>query len=204
MVAALLAQRARTPSTPEREDTSLAILVLNGAVRHEAVSFLRQGGLRALMSHWKAPADVVDEAVARLSAALAPPAIFGAASLPPVFLDSVLADSVDCPLVSLLFGAAVAAGWPWALALRLFAGLGRGSPCNGGHTFIPDRGRPLSPGAPCRAASVASSADPSVVMTILFDDEGVALLSCTRAVFGSAASLHGPTLAGPASVALHA
>ena len=28
-------------------------------------------------------------------------------------------------------------------------------------------------------------------MTILFDDYGVALLSCTRAVFGSSASVHG-------------
>ena len=79
MVAALLAQRARKPDTPEREDTSLAILVLNGAVRFEAVSCLRAGGLRTLMAHWRVPPHVTDEAVDRLSAAVAPPAIFGAA-----------------------------------------------------------------------------------------------------------------------------
>ena len=50
-VAALLAQRAREPSSQDREDTSLslAILVLNWAIRHEAVSCLRLGGLCALM-----------------------------------------------------------------------------------------------------------------------------------------------------------
>ena len=51
MVATLLAQRARKPDTPEREDTSLA----NGAVRFEAISCLRAGGLRTLMEHWRVP-----------------------------------------------------------------------------------------------------------------------------------------------------
>ncbi len=40
MVAALLAQRSRTPSTPAREDCSLAALVLG---RHEALATLLHG-----------------------------------------------------------------------------------------------------------------------------------------------------------------
>jgi hypothetical protein len=70
--------------------------------------------------------------------------------------------------------------------------VGRGSPCTEGYSFIPDRGRALPAGSPCTAASVASSVDPSTVMTILFDAVGVVLLSCTRAIFGSAGSLRGP------------
>ena len=51
MVAALLAQRAQTPTTPAREDCSLAALVLSRALRHESLSILLQGGLSSLMHH---------------------------------------------------------------------------------------------------------------------------------------------------------
>ncbi len=48
----------------------------------------------------------------------------------------------------------------------------------------------------CQAAAlVASSSDPQTTMTIFFDAVGVVLLSCTRAVFGSAGSLRGPVQA---------
>ncbi len=43
-------------------------------------------------------------------------------------------------LAPLLFGEALAAGWPWELALHLFAGLRRGRPGAGGLGFIPERG----------------------------------------------------------------
>ena len=146
MVAALLAQRSRTTTTPAGEDCSLAALVLSGALRHEALSSLLHGGLASLLLHWHAQPSFVADAVARLGSTIAPPAVFGSASLPPVPPDLASAPSITCPLSTLLFGAVIAACWPWRLALRLFAGLGRGSPCTGGRSFIPDRGKGIHTG----------------------------------------------------------
>ena len=148
MVAALLAQRALTPTTPAREDCSLAALVLSGALRHEALSSLLHGGLASLLLHWHAQPSFVADAVARLNSTIAPPAVFGSASLPPVALDPYPAPSINCPVNTLLFGAVITVGWPWQLALLLFAGLGRSSPCTRGFSFIPDRGKALPVGSP--------------------------------------------------------
>ena len=107
------------------------------------------------MRHWHEQPKFIADAVARLGTVIAPPAVFGRASLPPVVLDPA-APSTVCPLSTLLFCAIIAASWPWSLALRLFAGLGRGSPCTGGHAFVPDRGKTLPAGSACSAATVAS------------------------------------------------
>ncbi len=118
--------------------------------------------------------------------------MFGSARMPAVTADPDPLASTASPQSSLLFGAVLAACWPWGLALHLFAGLGRGAPGTDGYSFIPYRGQTTPAGTPYSAASVVSSADPSRVMTILFDAVGVVLLSCTRAVFCSAGSLRGP------------
>ncbi len=165
--------------------------MLGGALRHEALATLLHGGLTTLMHHWHARPDFTADAVARLSTVIAPQAVFGSAHMPAVTAAPDPLASTAFPLSSLLFGAVLAACWPWSLALRLFAGLGRGAPCTDGYSFIPYRGRTTPAGTPCSAASVVSSADLSTVMTILFDAVGV-LLSCTQAVFGSAGSLRGP------------
>ena len=49
------------------------------------------------------------------------------------------------PHTVVLFSAALAAGWPWSLALHLFAGVVDGSVCNRGHGFITSYGLGLSP-----------------------------------------------------------
>ena len=74
MVAALLAQRARTPSPPASDDCNLAALVLSGALRHEALSSLLHGGLASLLLHWHAQPDFVAHAVARLHSTIVPTA----------------------------------------------------------------------------------------------------------------------------------
>jgi hypothetical protein len=149
MVGTLLAQRSRTPSTPASEDCSLAALVLGGALRHEALATLLHGGLTSLMLHWHARPDFIADAVARLGTVIAPSAVFCSARMPAVAAAPCPSFSTVCPLSSLLFGAILAAGWPWNLALRLFAGLGRGAPCTDGYSFIPDRGRTTPAGTPC-------------------------------------------------------
>ena len=79
---------------------------------------------------------------------------------------------------TLLFGEALAAGWPWALALRSFAGLGRGRPCGRGRGFILERGKHVHPGSRWLAGSIASTAHPSTVATLFFDEQGVVFVSC--------------------------
>ncbi len=98
---------------------------------------------------------------------------------------------VDCPLSNLLFGAALAAGWPWALSLRLFAGLRRGRAGEGGAAFIPERGKCVAPHSSWLAGTLVSVVVPSVSATIFFDTEGVVFVRCSHAVFGSADQLHG-------------
>jgi hypothetical protein len=110
MVAALLAQRSRSPSTPAREDCSLAALVLGGVLRHEALATLLHGGLSDLMHHWHARPDFIADAVARLGAVIAPPAVFGSARMPAVTAAPDPLASTAFPLSSLLFGAVLVAG----------------------------------------------------------------------------------------------
>jgi hypothetical protein len=128
---------------------------------------------------------------------IGPPIVFGAASLPALFYDDELGSTTDFSLGSLLFGEALAGGWPWDLALRLFAGLRRGRTCAGGTGFIPERGKPEHPQPPpggvgWLAGRIVSAAEPDVVVTVFFDDVGVGFVECTRAVFGSAADVRGP------------
>ena len=71
------------------------------------------------------------------------------------------------------FGDALAAGWPWALALCLFVGLGWGRPCGRGRCFIQERGKHTVLGSSWLAGSIASAADPTTVATLFFDEQGV-------------------------------
>ena len=156
MTAALLVQRGRGPGVQLRAEIDAAIVVLHGEARHAALRSLQDGGLRSLAELWRLPEKDVLVAESCLRTVIGPPAIFGAASLP-TLLDSPDAGSdSDFALAPLLFGEALAAGWPWALALRLFSGLRRGRPCDGGRGFIPERGKsppPRGGGAGRRASS---------------------------------------------------
>ena len=196
MTAAVLAQRGRDAGSvlQLRAELDAAVVVLGGAVRHAALETLRDGGLRTLAAHWHLPEKDTLVAEACLRTVIGPPVVFGAAALPTLhdFCDS--GPESTFALAPLLFGEALAAGWPWALAMRLFSGLRRGRACDGGHGFIPERGKPLQPppGGGWLAGEIASAAEPDVRVTVYFDDAGVGLVHCTRAVFGSAADVHGP------------
>jgi hypothetical protein len=92
------------------------------------------------------------------------------------------------PLAVLLFGAALRAGWAWALALRLFAGLKVGWACGSGRGFIPERGKGLPPtGRDLEGrwlvSRLASQSDPSSVVTVYFDTSRVAFVECSKPVF---------------------
>ena len=118
LTAALLAQRARGPGVALSDEVGLAVVVLCGSARHEALRALLDGGLRELAVEWRLELRHVLEAEERLRAVVGPDVIFGSSRLPPLFEDRRSGVDIDCPLAIQLFGAAVAAGWPWALALR--------------------------------------------------------------------------------------
>ncbi len=99
-----------------------------------------------------------------------------------------MSDFVFAPF---LFEKVLAACWPWALATRLFLGLRRGRSCDGGLGFIPERGKqshPPSGGWQCD--TIVSLAEQDVAVTVFFDNEGLGLVHCSCAVFGSASDVH--------------
>jgi hypothetical protein len=193
MTAALIAQRGRGPGVNIRSEVDAATVVLGGQVRHAELCTLRDGGLRALATSWHLPERDVRTVEASLRTVIGPPAVFGAALLPlsAASPSDELSDFAHAPL---LFGEALAAGWPWALAMRLFSGLRRGRSCAAGLGFLPERGKdpPTPPGGGWQCGTITSAAEPDVVVTVLFDDVGVGYVSCTRAVFGSAQDGRGP------------
>ncbi len=80
-----------------------------------------------------------------LCSVIGPPAVFGASPLPSAAFSSpsnVVSDLAPDPL---LFGESLAAGWPWALALRLFSGLWQGRSCDCSLGFLPERGKHSPP-----------------------------------------------------------
>jgi hypothetical protein len=192
MTAAWLAQRSRGPSTPLSDEVGLAVVVLAGAARHASLLSLLNGGMQSLCTTWHAGAGRLEEALTSLRLVVAPPAVFGRASLPVRPDPAQLGCSFDCPLSGLLFGAALTAGWPWVLALHLFAGLRQGFACGGGTGFIPERGRSAPPGSSWLAGVLTSEIDASVSATVFFDADGIVFVDCTRQVFGSANQVRGP------------
>ena len=193
LTAALLAQRARGPGVSLSDEVGLAVVVLCGTARHEALRALLNGGLRELAAEWRLELRHVLEAEERLRSVVGSDAIFGSSRLPPLFENRHPGADLDCPLSIQLFGAAIAAGWPWALALRVFASLKRGQSCGGGHGFIPERGKDADPSSTWLSSQLTSLADPLAVATIFFDEEAVVFISCSIAVFGDPATSRGPT-----------
>ena len=185
---ALLAQRARLPGIPLEEEVNLATMVLQGTACYEGVSTLLHGGLRAVAATWRLAPERVDDAEARLSLVIGPPAIVGGSVIPAWGREPVDGGPRPFPLAVLLFGAALRAGWAWPLALRLFTGLKAGWPCGGGRGFVPERGKGLPPPGRDLAgrwlvSRLASQTDPGSVVSVYFDTSRVAFVECSKPVF---------------------
>jgi hypothetical protein len=163
-------------------------MVLQGTACYEGVSLLLQGGLRAMAASWRLDQERVVDAEARLSHIAGPPAIVSGAELPAWGREPVEGGPQPFPLAVLLFGAALRAGWAWALALRLFAGLKVGWACGSGRGFVPERGKGLPPtGRDLEGrwlvSRLASQSDPSSVVTVYFDTSCVAFIECSKPIF---------------------
>jgi hypothetical protein len=160
MTAALLAQRQRGPHLPLRAELDAAVVVLCGAARHASLVELRQGGLRCLATSWQLPAQDLLMVESFLQTVIGPPTVFGPAALPARYFSDDLGSPSTFSIGPLLFGEALAGGWPWDLALRLFAGLNSGRSCDGGLGFIPERGKLPTPPPGGGAASGSWAASP--------------------------------------------
>ena len=133
---------------------------------------------------WRLDSSRLAAATARLQLAIGFAASFDSEPLPPSFSDNDEMPAFQFPLYMLLFGPALAAGWLWALALRLFSGLGKGYSSGRGHGFVHDRCKPLpSPGTKWLVSHLSSKTDSGAVLCLYFDCEAVTYVHCTRPVF---------------------
>jgi hypothetical protein len=194
MAAALLAQRARRPGIPVADEVSLAVLVLCGVARHKSLMALLDGGLRLLAPGWRLDDKLLCAAEAGLRAVIGPPVIFCGSALPAIFDPAGAGAEMEFAFGALLFGEALAAGWPWTLELRLGpaprAAVRSGSRL---HTRARRRCLRLQPLADRGlGGELVSAADPSTVASVFFDDAGVVFVGCSRAVFGPARHVRGP------------
>ena len=163
-------------------------MTLSGSTAWSSVSTLLHGGLRAVAATWRLDPERVDDAEARLSLVVGPPAIVGGSVIPAWGREPVDGGPRPFPLAVLLFGAALRAGWAWPLAVRLFTGLKAGWPCGGGRGFVPERGKGLPPPGRDLAgrwlvSRLASQTDPGSVVSVYFDTSRVAFVECSKPVF---------------------
>jgi hypothetical protein len=141
MTAALIAQRGRGQGVQIRAEVDAAVVVLNSQLLHAALQLILNGGLRALSESWHLPDRDFRTIESSLLTVIGPPTIFGSASLPSLPVTALLGEVSDFAHAPLLFGEALAAGWPWALAMLFFTGLWLGHAYDGGLEFIPERGK---------------------------------------------------------------
>ena len=185
---ALMAQRARASGQPLADEVGLAVLVLQGGLYFEAVSLLLDGGLRSVAAVWRMSSERVAVAESRLRLVVGPPAVFGASALPAWARAPAEGPVQPLPLAVLLFGAALRAGWGWALALRLFAGIRDGRVCGKGRGFVQVSGARVPPPELDRSGGwlvsrLVSLTDQDSVDTVYFDYGGIAFVECSSPVF---------------------
>jgi len=202
MISCCLAQQARASRSAVADEVSAAAVVLGGGVRHEAIRALLGGGLATLATAWRWDEPRLLRALAALRGLVGSPADFLRSALPSRrVVDEP--DRTDCfPHSVVLFGAALAVGWPWATALAVFSSICTGSFCNGGRAFLTTYGLQLSPErlltGQWHEGRVAPGEECGPPVTIWFDDGGAVLIQC-----GSSLRASPPARPPPARGASH-
>ena len=139
--AAIKAARSRRPGLSAQEDIGLAVLVLQGLARFEAVSGLLAGGLSHLASFagWSPEQLLGATAALRLSVGVS--ALPMPATPPGAGPRDPSAEMCKFPHALVAFGSALACGWAWSLAMGLFSQLSDGWFSQDGCTFWTKQGR---------------------------------------------------------------
>ena len=90
------------------------------------------------------------------------------------------------PHTAVLFAAALSNGWPWSLALRIFAGVSSGSFCNRGCGFITSYGMGLSTErlqtGRWLVGHVSESGGGDLSVSVFFDDSAAVLFVCNKSL----------------------
>lgn len=182
MISCCLAQQARAAGLPLGDELGAAAIVIGGGVRHEAIRGLLGGGLLALAAAWRWDAARSQVALSALRGLVGDLAAFSCSSVPPIHGLRDPLGTVRFPHAAVLFGAALAAGWPWATALAAFSSVRVGSFCNDGRGFITAYGLQLSSErlhqGVWQEGLVSAKEEHGPPVRVWFDDSGVAYLLC--------------------------
>ena len=184
MISCCLAQQSRASPLSPSDEVSAAAIVLGGAVRHEAVRALLGGGLRTLATTWHWDEARLQVALAALRGLVGSPIAFSTSAVPP---RRGLDDAPGrFPHSVVLFGAALAVGWPWATALAVFSSVRAGSFCNDGRGFITAYGLQLSSerlqAGSWHEGRVAPREECGPPVSVWFDAGGAVFLQCSSSL----------------------
>ena len=135
MAAALHAARALRRAQSVREEIDLAVLVFHGTERHEALRLLQSGGLVTLANMWHLSPDLVAQAHEVINQLVGREAEWSTGRPTEYPQTTPEEPTVEFPHALAGFGAALAAGWTWDLALPAFAGISSGWFDAGGRAF---------------------------------------------------------------------
>ena len=189
MISCCLAQQARASGTAVADQVSAAAVVLGGSVRHEAVRGLIGGGLATLATAWRWDEPRRQRALAALRGLVGSPAAFLRSALPGRRVVDEPGRTDSFPHSVVLFGAALAVGWPWATALAVFSSISSGCFCNGGRAFLTTYGLQLSPErllmGQWHEGHVAPGEECGPPVTIWFDDGGAVFVQCVSSLRAS-------------------
>ena len=201
MVSAVLAQQSRSAGLALADEIGAATVVLSGAIRHEACCALLGGGLSVLATAWHWDSSRLSSVLLALRNIVGDSALFASARLPSVSGLTDPSGATSFPHTVVLFGAALASGWPWATALQSLSSVRRGSFCNEGRGFMTSYGLQLPSERVLRGewsmATISTREDCGPPVTVWFDATGVVFLSCS-----SSLRLRGPARPARGSSAL--
>ena len=197
LMSSVLAQQTRLRGGPLVDEVASAAVVLGGSVRHEAIRALLGGGLRSLSDAWNWGSSRFQVALSALRGVVGEAAEFTSSALPDIGPLADTAGSSGFPHSVVMFGAALASGWPWSTALSVFAGIRLGSFCCGGRGFVTAYGLQLSSEHKLHGiwttGSIVSRCDAGPPVTIWFDARGAVFL-----LSGASMRLRQPTAVVPA------
>ena len=186
MISAVLAQQSRHVGLPLADEIGAASVILSGAIRHEAVRALLGGGLHSLASAWRWDASRLSSVLLALRGLVGDEATFVSSRLPTPLGVADSPGTTRFPHTVVLFGAALASGWPWATALGALSSVRLGSFCNEGRGFVTSYGLQLPPERLLHGgwstATISTKEDCGPPVTVWFDAAGVALVTCTASM----------------------
>ena len=160
--------------------------------RHAAICSLLGGGLDVLAAVWRWDAGRTAEARKALRGLVATPQLFETGPLPALHAIDESSRASSFPHTVVLFGAALASGWPWASALRHIAPIRTGVFCNGGQGFITTLGLQLPPGQLTHGVwsvgTVSSPEDGDQPVRVWFGEAGAVLVTCASSLVVRGAS----------------